>query len=120
MASQNKIGWAYICDDGSTEYAYQASKAITDQVNGSSAVKVGGEAVGSQARAPQGFKPRTRTFANAAGTVRRQVICYDTACDAWTLAAPTLTLEVAGSDVTMTGTKGKRGERQRDVTRQTG
>jgi hypothetical protein len=118
MGSKNKIVWAYTCDDGATEYAMQASKGITDQVNGSSAVKVGGAAGGSQTRPPKGFKPRTRTFVNAAGTVRRQVICYDTSCDAWALAAPTLTLENGGSDVSFTGTNAKAGERQRDITRQ--
>jgi len=120
MGSMNKIGWAYTADDGSTEYAMQATKAITDQVNGSSAVKVGGAAVGSQARPPMGFKPRTRVFKNAAGTVRKSVVIYDTTCDAWTLAAPELTLETAGADVTFTGTAAKTGERFRDVTRQTG
>lgn len=120
MGSMNKIGWAYVADDGTTKYAVQATKAITDQVNGSSAVKVGGEAVGDQQRPPAGFRPRTRTFKNATGTVRKQVVVYDTSCDAWTLAAPTLTLETGGADVTFTGTAAKTGERFRDVTRQTG
>lgn len=119
MANMNKIGWTYVADDGTTEYAMQATKAITDQLNGSSAVKVGGEAVGSQPRPPQGFKPRTRVFKNATGTVRKEVVIYNTTCDAWTLAAPELTLETAGADVTFTGTAAKRGERFRDVTRQT-
>lgn len=118
MASMNKVGWAYIADD-SAEYAMAASKAIVDQVNGSLAVKVGGEAVGSQKRPPKGFKPRTRTFVNAAGDVRKQVTVYDLTCDAWTLEAPTLTLEHDGADATFTGTAAKRGESYRGVTNQT-
>lgn len=117
MASQNKIAWTYT-DDNGVAYRVAATKAITDQLNGSSAPKVGGSAAaGTVPRLPKHIKPRKRYFISAGG-VRRGVVCYDRTCDAWATEATTLTLELSGSDVSFTRGNTFFNERQRDTTAQ--
>lgn len=119
MSNKNKIRWTYVSDTG-TSYAIAATKAITDQVNGSSAVKVGGSAAATTVpRLPTHIKPRYVKVTN--GGVTRRVIAYDTTCDLWTVEGTTITLEKAGSDVAFTRDGGEAatvGQRGRDTCKQ--
>lgn len=117
MASMNKIRWTYVADNG-TSYAVAATKAITDQLNGSSAPKVGGSAAAvSVPRLPPHIKPRY-VYCTYNG-VSRKVIAYDTTCDLWVTGGTTITLEVSGADQTFTrDAEGQRGERRRDTCKQ--
>lgn len=115
MASSNKVAWTYTDDDG-TDYRIAATKAITDQLNGSSAPKVGGSAaLATVARLPKHIKPRKR-YVVSAGGVRRAVICYDKTCDLWAVGGTTITLETGGADVAFTRTTSYFNERVRDTT----
>lgn len=117
MSSKNKIRWTYT-DDGGTDYAIAATKAITDQVNGSSQVKVGGSAAAvTVPRLPPHIKPRYVYCTNSG--VSRKVIAYDTTCDLWVTGGTTITLEKSGSDVAFTrDADGRRGERTRNTCKQ--
>lgn len=114
MASLNKIAWTYT-DDKGDDYRVAATKAITDQQNGSLAPKVGGSAAAASVkRLPPHIKPRYAYFKY--GTVQRKVICYEADCDAYALDGTTLTLDTSGASQTFTKTaEGSRGERRRDT-----
>lgn len=117
MASANKLAWTYT-DDNGDDWRVAASKAITDQVNGSAAVKVGGSAAAATVkRLPPYIKPRKRYVVY--GNVRRAVVCYDRTCDLWAVPGTTITLETSGADQTFTRTAdGVYNERRRDTTSQ--
>lgn len=117
MADGNKIAWTYT-DDNGVDWRVAVSKRITDQVNGSSAVKVGGSAAAATVtRLPSWIKPRRRYVTY--GAVRRSVVCFDRTCDMWAVAATTITLETSGATQTFTRTAdGFYNERRRDTTAQ--
>lgn len=115
MASQsdNVIAWEYTCDDGVTKYRLRASKAITDQQTAGLATKVGGQAATvAIALPPVGFKPRRVYVSNAAGTVLRSVVCYETDAPLVT-AGETIILQNAGDGVVFTSSGAMLGERKR-------
>lgn len=114
MSSKNKIAWTYTDDDGN-DWRVAATKAITDQLNGSSAPKVGGSAAAATvARLPKHIKPRKRYVVYSG--VRRGVVCYDKTCDMWAVAGTTITLETSGADQTFTRTTSYFNEKVRDTT----
>ena len=109
--SDNIVAWRYTDDEGNF-YRLRAKKAITDQVNGSAEVKVGGQAADAAvALPPTGFRPRRR-YVTYNGIIR-SVVCYDTACDLWTTAGTTVSLQTSGDTQTFTYTKGRLSERVR-------
>lgn len=109
--SDNIVAWKYTDDEGN-EYRLRAKKAITDQVNGSLAVKVGGAAADvTIPLPPRGFKPRVRYV--AAGGVVRQVVCYDTTCDLWATPGTTIEIQTGGNATSFTATRGRRSEKVR-------
>lgn len=113
--SANKVAWTYTDDDGN-DWRVAASKGITDQVNGSSVPKVGGEAAAATvARLPQYITPRKRYVVSAAG-VRRAVVCYDKTCDLWATDATTINLQFGGADTAFTRGTTYYNERKRDTT----
>lgn len=74
--SGNMIAWTYTRNNGTTTYRMRAKKALTDQVTGGAAVKVGGAAAASTVPLPpQGFRPR-RVYVNNGG-VKRAVVAYE-------------------------------------------
>jgi hypothetical protein len=109
--SDNVIAWKYTDDEGNF-YRLRAKKAITDQLNGSSDPKVGGEAADqSIALPPRGFRPRKR-YVTYNGLIR-SVVCYDTTCDLWAVANTTVSLQTAGDTQSFTATKMRLSERVR-------
>jgi len=89
--SPNRVAWVYTDDDGN-DYVVAAQKAITDQVDGSSNVKVGGSAAaGTEPLLPYGFKMRRVNCQDSAGH-RRQVVAYEVTAPLWATPGTTLNL----------------------------
>lgn len=97
MAGQNDAvrAWKYTCNDGVTTYRLRAKTAIVEQVDGASAVKVGGESCSTEvALPPRGFRPR-RVYVQDATGKTRSVVCYDADCPLAT-EGETVSIQTAG------------------------
>lgn len=74
---QNVVAWTYTDDNGET-YRLRAKKGLVDQVNGSSAVLVGGAAATVAVPLPPiGFRPRRAYIAGGTPQVIRSVVVYE-------------------------------------------
>lgn len=79
MAGQSDAvrAWKYTCNDGVTVYRLRAKTAIVAQVDGESAVKVGGVTCSTETPLPPGgFRPRKVYLQDASGHTRT-VVAYD-------------------------------------------
>jgi hypothetical protein len=87
--ANNRIAWQYVAS-GTENYLMPALKGITDQA------KAGGQAADlSETLAPRGFKPRKVVCLVTADPVKtREVICYDTVCNLWTVKGTTINLNI--------------------------
>lgn len=98
MASRDYTNWVYEDDDGN-EYQTRAPTDIITQVNGSSAVLVGGrDYTAADVGLPpmpsrKSLTPRYRYY-SASGQGRKKVICYTAACDVFGATPPNLTIPV--------------------------
>jgi len=87
--ANNRIAWRYVAS-GSEDFLMPALKGITDQL------KTGGQAADlTETLAPAGFKPRKVVCLVTANPVKtREVICYDTVCDLWTVPGTVINLNI--------------------------
>jgi len=109
--SENALAWQYTDDDGNT-WTRRAKKAITDQVNGSSEVLVGGEAASTSDNVIKVALIRPRAVYCDNDTYgRKAVVCYDTTCDLWTTPGTTINLNCQGDSRAFVSTRFKLKER---------
>lgn len=70
------VTWKYTTDRA-VEYSQRISKYITDQVDGSSNVLVGGAAAdGTEEELPDSIRPRVALCYNSTKKLARRVICF--------------------------------------------
>lgn len=115
LNSMNKILWTYT-DDGATDYCCSATKAITDQVDGTP--KVGG-AAGSIADPPWPSSWRKRKVYMTYGGKTKAVVAYSTTALIWATPGTTLTLNDGADVQTYTASAAHLGERKRKPTSST-
>lgn len=116
MPARDIKNWEYTDDNGNV-YRRGAGAWIVSQVNGSSAVKVGGAAADTNSlKWPSSLKPRVAKVYDAVSGTRRNVVCFDTTCDLWAVAGTTIQLNLGQPSVLTTFTRyGVSGERGRDT-----
>lgn len=120
MAAKTFKVWKYTTDDNKT-YRKRLATYIATQVNGSSAVKVGGEqADTNDYKWPRGFTPRKAKVFDAVSGTSREVVCFDNTCDLFAVAGTTIQLNVGQPPVLTTFTRygivGERGDDDQELT----
>lgn len=111
ITDENMLAWRYDAGN-SVYYRLRAKKLITDQVDGSLATKVGGQAAATTVSLPvRGFRPR-RVYVvdSATKKIRRAVVCYSPDAPLLT-AGVTINLEHAGVETAFESTGGLLGQK---------
>src|SRR5512146_1721867 len=109
VASGNFIAWTYT-DDLGNDYRVKARKAITDQVDGSSNVIVGGSAASATVeRPPKGLTMRHVFVDNGSGVVRK-VIVYEPTAPLYTTIGQTVSLMTGTAEASFTWRGSRTGE----------
>lgn len=92
MAGSQK--WFVYTTDSGTDFAVYRDESNTETVNGGTQDYVA--ATTTQFALPRNVKPRYITYANAAGTIRRDVIALTTTIYNGIIAGATMTDQVSG------------------------